>query len=167
MRDRVCQAMLVFAAMAANGCYARFDVAATRASYAAPSADPAYQKCAAGVVAAQESFNAHGQWWSRSVVAGIVLGAAVSAAAIATARDTPGGDASTPAEAVDSERALSGLELTTAGLAVLAGADALLAWYSTSGMARNATQVAAQLARCPPASPASTAISVSQPVPER
>lgn len=138
---------------ATTGCYAHFDVAGTRASYAVSSSDAASQDCAARVIAAEESFNAHGRWWSRSVVAGLVLGAAVSAVAIATGRDTPGDHATTLAEATDAERSFSRLELTTAALAGLAAADALLAWYSTTRMAEDATAVVDQLARCPAHSP--------------
>lgn len=153
MRKQVSKATLVvtlMAAMAATGCYAHFDVAATRASYAASGNDLPYQECASRVVSAQESFNAHGRWWQRSVVAGIVLGVAVGTMAIVTARDTPGDHATTTAEAVDKERGFSGLEVTTAALGALAGADAVLAWYSTTEMSEHATEVANQLARCPP-----------------
>jgi hypothetical protein len=141
---------LVLTLMAATGCYAHFDVAATRASYAASGSDPTYQECAGRVISAQESFNAHGRWWQRSVVAGIVLGVAVGAVGIVTFRDTPGDHATTTAEAVDNERGFSGLEVTTAALAALAGADAVLAWYSTTEMSEHATEVAGHLARCPP-----------------
>jgi len=149
MRNQVWKATLVFTLVAATGCYAHFDVAATRASYSASNNDPAYQACAGRVVRAQESFNASGRWWQRSVVAGIVLASAVSVVAIATGRDTPGDGATTTAEAIDNERGFSRLELTTAALAALAGADALLAWYSTSEMSERATEIAGDLSRCP------------------
>jgi len=151
--------------MVATGCYGHFDVAATRASYAASSSDPTLQECANRVASAQASFNASGRWWRRSVVAGIVLGVAVGAVGIVTFRDTPGSHAATTAEAVDSERGLSGLEVTTAALATLAAADAVLAWYSTSEMSEHATEVATQLARCPPSTSMPTPTSTPTPTP--
>lgn len=158
MWKRVPRVTAVFALIVATGCYAHFDVAATRAAYATSSSDPSHQECANRVVRAQESFNTDGRWWSRSVVAGIVLASAIGVVAIATGRDTPGGDATTTAEAIDEERGFSRLELTTGALAGLAGVDALLAWYSTSEMSKHAREVADHLARCPP-SPASSSLS--------
>jgi len=158
-------ALALAVVMTATGCYAHFDVGATRASYAAADSDAAFQDCTARVIRAQESFNAHGRWWSRSVVAGLVIGAVVSVVAIAAGRDTPGDHAMTTAAAVDAERSFSGLELTTAGLAGLAGADAVLAWYATSKMTADAAEVADQLTRCPPRPPA-PASAPAQPPPK-
>ncbi|TMQ09223.1 MAG: hypothetical protein E6J90_24015 [Deltaproteobacteria bacterium] len=149
---------VVVVVVSVTGCYAHFDVGETRASYnpsgdashARSISDPGYLECSSRVIAAQEAFNANGRWWSRSVVVGIVLATAVGAVAIATGRDTPGEHAATTAQAVDAERGFSRLELTTAGLAALAGADALLAWYSTAEMTKHAREVADDLARCPP-----------------
>ena len=159
MREWVMGVALVVASVAVTGCYASFDVAATRASYRVSgdashppaAADAGYLECSNRVVAAQEAFNASGRWWMRSVVTGLVLATAISVVGIATGRDTPGERAMTTAQAIDDERGFSRLELTTAGFAALAGADALLAWYSTSEMSKHAREVADDLARCPPA----------------
>lgn len=142
--------MWVFVLSVTTGCAAHFDVPTARAAYAASGGDPGYQACAARVLAAEESFNDHAAWWSRSVVAGIVLGAAVSALGIATGLDTPGKGAISPDDAVSKERGFSRLELATGTLAALAGGDALIAWYSTDRMSRRARQIADDLARCPP-----------------
>jgi hypothetical protein len=163
MQRSVFKAMLVLGSMVATGCYAHFDVAGTRASYAASANDPTSQECASRVISAQESFNAYGRWWQRSVVTGIVLGVAIGAVAIVTARDTPGDHATTVAQAVDSERAISGLEVTTAALAALAGADAVLAWFSTTGMSEQAKDVADHLAQCPPRATATPAAPATPP----
>lgn len=150
MRRPVFRAIFVLGLMAATGCYGHFDVGATRASYGTSGNDPTYRECMDKVIGAQESFNAYGRWWQRSVVTGIVLGVAIGVTAIVTARDAPGDHAATTADAIDSERKISGLELTTAALATMAAADAVLAWYSTAGMSEQATEVAGHLSRCPP-----------------
>lgn len=145
--------MWVLVLSLATGCAAHFDVPTARTAYAASGGDPSYQACAARVLAAEASFNDHANWWSRSVVAGIVLGAAVSVLGIATGRDTPGKGAVSPDDAVTKERGFSQLELATGTLATLAGGDALLAWYTTSKMSLRARQIADDLAHCPPRTP--------------
>lgn len=150
MRKQALQMLLAFTLAITTGCAGRFDIAGTRAAYAVSASDPSSQECEARVLRAQESFNTHSRWWARSVVAGIVLGTAIGVVAIATGRDTPGDGAATTAEAVDNERGFSKLELTTAALAMAAGADAILAWQTAAGMNRDARQVAGHLLRCPP-----------------
>jgi hypothetical protein len=143
-------ALAAIAAVGATGCYARFDVDATRARYQAAGAAP---PCAEALVEKQEAHNRHARWSARTAVAGLVLGAAVGVVALATSRDTPGEGAADVSAAVDAERGFSGLELGTAGIAVLAGADAVLHWYSTARMSQRAREVAELGDKCPTPTP--------------
>jgi len=155
MRKQVFEVALALALTAGGGCHTQFDVGATRASYVTSPSDPGYQQCVTRVLRAQESFNTHARWWFRSVVAGIVLGSVIGVMAIATFRDTPGDGAATAGEAIDRERGVSSLELTTAALAAGAGADAAFAWYTAANMGRRAREVADHLVLCPPRSASS------------